>query len=119
LPQSLPAIHESREKGGSGIGEFSKWVEGRERGGGREEEYKKAGKKASDSRAPIGTMLFGETERRLDVLIFRACFASSIYMSRRWVVAGHVKLNGQVVSAYSWLQSISGNMEYADGKLAG
>jgi ribosomal protein S4 len=67
------------------------------KGGGRSEDTRRAGKKAVDSRAPVGTMMFADTERRLDVLVFRGCFASSVYMARRWVVCGHVKLNGQVV----------------------
>jgi ribosomal protein S4 len=51
-------------------------------------------------------MLFSEVERRLDVLVFRACFASSVWQARGYVVHGHVKLNGEVVSGSSlffWL----------------
>ena len=93
LPSSLPVIHEDKER----AREVSKWVEGRERAGGRTEDARRAKKKEFDSRAPVGSMLFGEIERRLDVLVFRACFAVSVYAARQYVVNRHVKLNGQIV----------------------
>ncbi|OCF36424.1 nam9 protein [Kwoniella heveanensis CBS 569] len=102
MPEKLPAIHESSASGsGSGSGssglEINKWVEGRERAGGRSGDEKRSKRKEKDSKAPIGTMLFADVERRLDVLIFRACFAQSVWEARRYVVQGHVKLNGQQV----------------------
>ncbi|WVQ98954.1 hypothetical protein IAU59_006086 [Kwoniella sp. CBS 9459] len=102
MPEKLPAIHESSASGsssGSGSSglEINKWVEGRERAGGRSGDEKRSRRKEKDSKAPIGTMLFADVERRLDVLIFRACFAQSVWEARRYVVQGHVKLNGQQV----------------------
>lgn len=49
------------------------------------------------ARAPVGSLMFQEIERRLDTLVFRACFASSIYKARQLVLHGHVKLNGAKV----------------------
>ncbi|WWD16149.1 hypothetical protein CI109_100574 [Kwoniella shandongensis] len=109
MPEKLPAIHQdasasssasasaSGGRGGGSSSELNKWVEGRERSGGRTSDDKRKQKKEKDSKAPIGTMLFADVERRLDVLIFRACFAQSVWEARRYVVQGHVKLNGQVV----------------------
>lgn len=97
MPEKLPAIHEG---GKNEVGEMGRWIEGRERAGGRTRDEKKAKSKAKDSRAPVGTMLFADIERRLDVLIFRSCFAQNVWEARRYVVQGHVKLNGQVVSFY-------------------
>ncbi|WRT67385.1 uncharacterized protein IL334_004356 [Kwoniella shivajii] len=100
MPERLPAIHESSAGSGSGSGsssDINKWVEGRERAGGRTNDDRKIKKKEKDSKAPIGTMLFADVERRLDVLIFRSCFAQSVWEARRYVVQGHVKLNGQIV----------------------
>ncbi|KAL0254153.1 hypothetical protein I308_101533 [Cryptococcus tetragattii IND107] len=94
MPEKLPAIHEG---GKNEVGEMGKWIEGRERAGGRTRDEKKAKSKAKDSRAPVGTMLFADVERRLDVLIFRSCFAQNVWEARRYVVQGHVKLNGQVI----------------------
>jgi len=76
----------------------SKWVEGRQRAGGRTEDARRAKRKEWDSQAPVGSMMFAEVERRLDVLVFRACFAKSVWAARQYVVNGHVKLNSQVVS---------------------
>ncbi len=47
-------------------------------------------------------MLYKEVERRIDVLIFRACLASSVWMARGFVVHGRVRINGVVVSHRSF-----------------
>ena len=52
---------------------------------------------ASTSRIPLASLMWREVEARLDVLVFRACFAHSVYEARRLVTQGHVKLNGKVV----------------------
>jgi ribosomal protein S4 len=48
--------------------------------------------------APVGSLMFAPVERRIDVFIFRCCFAHSVYEARRLVVHGHVMLNGKKVS---------------------
>ena len=48
--------------------------------------------------APVGSLMFTEVERRLDVFVFRCCFAHSVYEARRLVIHGYVKLNGKKVS---------------------
>jgi len=45
--------------------------------------------------APVGSLMFAEVERRIDVFIFRCCFAHSVYESRRLVIHGYVLLNGK------------------------
>ncbi len=47
--------------------------------------------------APVGSLMFSEVERRIDVVIFRACLAHSVYEARRLVVHGDVLLNGKKV----------------------
>ena len=47
--------------------------------------------------APVGSLMLTEVERRIDVIIFRACFASSVYEARRLVIHGDVMLNGKKV----------------------
>jgi ribosomal protein S4 len=75
-------------------------VEGRERGGGRNRDDRIRSLEAQDKRerVPVGTMMFAEVERRLDVLVFRACFATSVWQAKSMVVHGKVKLNGEIVS---------------------
>ncbi|KAH8823336.1 nam9 protein [Flagelloscypha sp. PMI_526] len=45
--------------------------------------------------APVSSLMFSEVERRIDVLVFRACFAENVWEARRLVTHGHVKLNGK------------------------
>jgi ribosomal protein S4 len=46
---------------------------------------------------PVGSLMFSEVERRIDVIIFRACLAHSVYDARRMVIHGQVLLNGKKV----------------------
>lgn len=48
---------------------------------------------------PYMNMTFAPLERRLDIAIFRALFASSARQARQFVVHGAVKVNGKTVSA--------------------
>jgi ribosomal protein S4 len=43
---------------------------------------------------PIQSIMFGELERRVDVVVFRSHFAKSIWQARQMVVQGHVSVNG-------------------------
>jgi len=45
--------------------------------------------------APVGSLMFSEVERRLDVFVFRCCFAHSVYEARRLIIHGYVTLNGR------------------------
>ena len=49
---------------------------------------------------PMQSLMFGELERRLDVVVFRSHFVKSIFDARRWVGWGEVKVNGEVVSVW-------------------
>lgn len=50
-----------------------------------------------DRLPPVQALAFAETERRVDVVVFRSHFASSIWQARRFVVEGHVLVNGEKV----------------------
>lgn len=63
-----------------------------------EKEIKRREEEASKGLAPVGSLMFSEVERRIDVVIFRSCLAHSVYEARRMVVHGNVLLNGQKVS---------------------
>lgn len=49
---------------------------------------------------PYMQMAFAPMERRLDIAVFRAMFASSARQARQLCVHGKVKVNGKVVSTY-------------------
>jgi len=63
-----------------------------------EKELKRRDEEASKGLAPVGSLMFSEVERRIDVVIFRSCLAHSVYEARRMVVHGNVLLNGNKVS---------------------
>lgn len=48
---------------------------------------------------PYMNMTYAPIERRLDMAIFRALFASSARQARQMVVHGHVKVNGHKVGS--------------------
>lgn len=55
-------------------------------------------KAAGEERVPLASLMFAEVEKRLDTVVFRCCFADSVYKARAMVIHGKVTLNGQVVS---------------------
>ncbi|GAA6001431.1 hypothetical protein JCM10207_006663 [Rhodosporidiobolus poonsookiae] len=55
-------------------------------------------KERNEGPVPLASLMFAEVEKRLDTVVFRCCFASSIYRARMMVIHGKVKLNGRVVS---------------------
>lgn len=60
-------------------------------------------------RVPLAGLMYQEIERRLDVVIFRSCFADSVYEARRMVVHGAVKLNGIKCNA-AWTRLHPGDL---------
>ncbi|CAH7670366.1 hypothetical protein BY996DRAFT_4584156 [Phakopsora pachyrhizi] len=67
------------------------------------------GKKNSNVKVPLSGLMFQEVERRLDVVVFRSCFADSIYEARRMVLHGAVKLNGLKCNA-AWTRLHPGDL---------
>ncbi|KAF8714472.1 alpha-L RNA-binding motif-containing protein, partial [Rhizoctonia solani] len=51
--------------------------------------------RSSTQPTPVTSLMLVEVERRLDVFIFRCCFATSAWQARQLVVHGKVKLNGK------------------------
>jgi len=47
--------------------------------------------------APVGSLMFTEVERRLDVFVFRCCFAHSVYEARKLVIHGYVTMTRKKV----------------------
>jgi len=54
---------------------------------------------ADRKQTPYMQMVFAPMERRLDIAVFRAMFASSARQARQFCVHGAVKVNGKVVCA--------------------
>ncbi|KAJ6584308.1 hypothetical protein B0H10DRAFT_2168078 [Mycena sp. CBHHK59/15] len=81
LPDNLPDVRPRRKVFGDDKGVLQEFARRRQKEKEQEEEEKTKGL------APV--------ERRIDVLIFRCCFAHSVYEARRLVVHGNVLLNGK------------------------
>ncbi|KAJ1509447.1 mitochondrial 37S ribosomal protein nam9 [Coelomomyces lativittatus] len=51
---------------------------------------------------PMQTLTMAPLERRADIVIFRSCFAPSIYSARQLVSHGHVTVNGKKIDRPSY-----------------
>jgi ribosomal protein S4 len=56
------------------------------------------GTNPGDLPVPLASLMFAEVEKRIDTVVFRCCFADSIYKARQMVLHGKVQLNGRTVS---------------------
>ncbi|RGB34732.1 hypothetical protein C1646_624208 [Rhizophagus diaphanus] len=52
---------------------------------------------------PVSVLTYASLERRLDFIVFRSCFASSIWAARQIIIHGKVSVNGKKVSVPSQL----------------
>ncbi|KAF7795457.1 hypothetical protein EIP86_006618 [Pleurotus ostreatoroseus] len=90
VPKTLPDVSPKSTKSLSSIG-LKQWAR---KDDVAQQERKRLEEEQKKGVAPVGSLMYTEVERRLDVLIFRACFAPSVYEARRMVVHGDVLLNG-------------------------
>ncbi|KZT02916.1 uncharacterized protein LAESUDRAFT_791048 [Laetiporus sulphureus 93-53] len=60
-----------------------------------EKEAKRLELEQAKGLAPVGSLMFREVERWLDVLVFRCCFAHIVYEAWRLIIHREVMLNGQ------------------------
>ena len=73
-------------------------TDGAEYAAGRGSGLKGKEEEKSSARMPYMNMVYAPMERRLDIAIFRALFASSARQARQFVTSGYVKVNGKKVS---------------------
>ena len=72
--------------------------------------YRKAIKKKGDT----AENLIGFLERRLDTVIYRAKFASTVFSSRQLINHGHINVNGKKVNIPSFLLKEEDTIELKD-----
>lgn len=60
-----------------------------------------------DRRTPYMGMTFAPMERRLDIAVFRAMFASSARQARQFVVHGAVTVNGKKVRQSEYVPKVT------------
>jgi small subunit ribosomal protein S4 len=66
---------------------------------------------ASRLKGDTGENLIGLLERRLDAVVYRAKFVSTIFAARQFINHGHVKVNGRKVNISSYQVKISDVIE--------
>ena len=71
-------------------------------------------KKASMLKGDTSENLIGLLERRLDAVIYRAKFATTIFSARQLINHGHVKVNGKKVNISSYLVKEEDSIEIRD-----
>ncbi|KAF4566307.1 mitochondrial 37S ribosomal protein nam9 [Pleurotus pulmonarius] len=89
LPETLPDVRPRRKVLGDDSTDLEAFALRKKKEKDLEEEVEKKGM------APVGSLMFSEVERRIDVFIFRCCFVHSVYEARRLVIHGDVMLNGK------------------------
>lgn len=105
LPATLPDVRPRRSSGTADAVGLARWAR---KDSVAEQEERLREEEDAKGLAPVGSLMLAEVERRIDVVIFRACLASSVYEARRLVIHGDVLLNGKKVRAGHLLNSMVG-----------
>lgn len=67
-----------------------------------EKQFRRYFKEATRLKGDAGQNLIGLLERRLDAVIYRACFVPTVFAARQFVNHKHVMVNGKVVNIPSY-----------------
>ncbi|KAG6888030.1 hypothetical protein C0995_010995 [Termitomyces sp. Mi166 len=89
LPETLPDVRPKRKVLGDDKASLEEFALRKKK------EKELAEEEALKGMAPVGSLMFSEVERRIDVFLFRCCFVHSVYEARRLIIHGDVKLNGK------------------------
>ena len=79
-----------------------------------ERQFRNVYKKAIMKRGDTAENLIGLLERRLDAVIYRAKFSTTIFSARQLINHGHVKVNGKKVNIASYLIKEEDSIEIRD-----
>ena len=79
-----------------------------------ERQFRNVYRKAIMKKGDTAENLIGLLERRLDSVIYRAKFSSTIFSSRQFINPGHIKVNGKKVNISSYLLSEEDTIEIKD-----
>ncbi|KAF8901145.1 hypothetical protein CPB84DRAFT_1777805 [Gymnopilus junonius] len=93
LPDTIPDVRPRRRVFADDKNDLEEYAKRRTRA--KELERKQEEEIQQKGLAPVGSLMFMEVERRLDVFLFRCCFVHSVYEARRLILHGYVKLNGK------------------------
>ena len=79
-----------------------------------ERQFRSIYKKATMLKGDTSENLIGLLERRLDAVIYRAKFATTIFSARQLINHGHVKVNGKKVNISSYSLKEQDSIEIRD-----
>ena len=79
-----------------------------------ERQFRNVYRKAIMKKGDTAENLIGLLERRLDAVIYRAKFSSTIFSSRQFINHGHGKVNGKKVNISSYLLGEEDTIEIKD-----
>ena len=68
-----------------------------------ERQFRNTFRKAMQKKGNTSENLIGFLERRLDTIIYRAKFATTVFAARQLINHGHIKVNGKKVNIASYL----------------
>ena len=68
-----------------------------------ERQFRNIYKKAAMQKGDTGENLIGLLERRLDSVVYRARFSTTVFSARQLINHGHVKVNGKKVNIASYM----------------
>ena len=79
-----------------------------------ERQFRNIYKKAAMQKGDTGENLIGLLERRLDSVVYRARFSTTVFSARQLINHGHVRVNGKKVNIASYMVSEEDTIEIRD-----
>ena len=79
-----------------------------------ERQFRNIYKKAAMQKGDTGENLIGLLERRLDAVVYRARFSTTIFSARQLINHGHVRVNGKKVNIASYMVKEEDTIEIRD-----
>ena len=79
-----------------------------------ERQFRNIYKKAAMQKGDTGENLIGLLERRVDAVVYRARFSTTIFSARQLINHGHVKVNGKKVNIASYVVTEEDTIEIRD-----
>ena len=79
-----------------------------------ERQFRNIYRKALSKKGNTSENLIGFLERRLDTVIYRAKFATTVFSARQLINHGHIKVNGKKVNIASYLVTEKDTIELKD-----
>ena len=79
-----------------------------------ERQFRNVYRKALQKKGNTTENLVGFLERRLDTVVYRAKFATTVFSARQLINHGHIKVNGKKVNIPSYLVKAEDTIEIKD-----